>query len=121
MISLSRPVGEEVRLGLRRLVLAGAFSPGERLPDIGSLSVALAVNCNTIRRSCAALAEEGLLRQEGEGYTVSQSGLQRQAALERFDSAAQELLRLGVSPETLEELSAQAAARFSGTEEGGEA
>ncbi len=104
MISLARPVGEEVRLGLRRLLLTGAFSPGERLPDPGSLSVALGVNRYTVLGACTALAEEGLLRAEGEGYIAAPPDEPtRREVLGRFDGATRELLILGFSGGELKE------------------
>ena len=52
MISLNyrdaRPIYEQVRDGLRRLVITGALSPGDKLPSVRSMASTLAINPNTI-------------------------------------------------------------------------
>lgn len=110
MISLNyrdaRPIYEQVKDGLRRLVMTGALQPGEKLPSVRTLASSLAINPNTIQRAYEALEAEGYL------YTVAGKGsfaaprsdihdTRRAALLRQFDEAAAELLYLGT---TLEEL-----------------
>lgn len=58
-----RPIYEQVKDDLRRLVVTGAMQPGEKLPSVRELAVSLAINPNTIQRAYHEL--------ESEGYIVS--------------------------------------------------
>lgn len=110
MISLNyrdaRPIYEQVKDGLRRLVMTGALRPGEKLPSVRALASQLAINPNTIQRAYEALETEGYL------YTVSGKGsftsprsdikaMRREALFAQFDEAAAELLFLGAEPSEL--------------------
>jgi GntR family transcriptional regulator len=110
MISLnyrdSRPIYEQVKDGLRRLVMTGALRPGEKLPSVRALASQLAINPNTIQRAYEALEKEGYL------YTVSGKGsftsprsdikaVRREELLKQFDETAAELLFLGAEPSEL--------------------
>ena len=70
MISLnyrdSRPIYEQIKDGLRKLIITGAIAPDEKLPSVRSLASQLAINPNTIQRAYAEL--------ENEGYTYSVPG-----------------------------------------------
>ena len=98
----ARPIYEQVKDGLRRLVVTGAISPGDKLPSVRALASSLAINPNTIQRAYEALEGEGYL------YTVAGKGSfaaeqknvdegRRSELFSRFDAAAAELLFLGVS------------------------
>jgi GntR family transcriptional regulator of vanillate catabolism len=57
-------------LGLRELVFAGAFAPGERVPEIG-LAERFGVSRTPLRLALATLAHEGLLEPlPGGGFVV---------------------------------------------------
>ena len=43
----SRPIYEQVRDGLRRLMVTGVMQPGEQLPSVRSLAMELAINPKT--------------------------------------------------------------------------
>ena len=62
----ARPIYEQVRDGLRRLIVTGAIADGEKLPSVRALASQLAINPNTIARAYAEL--------EGEGYCCSVPG-----------------------------------------------
>lgn len=70
MISLnyrdSRPIYEQIKDGLRKLIVTGAMAPDERLPSVRSLATQLSINPNTIQRAYNEL--------EGEGYIYSVPG-----------------------------------------------
>lgn len=70
MISLnyrdSRPIYEQIKDGLRKLIISGAIEADEKLPSVRSLASQLAINPNTIQRAYAEL--------ENEGYTYSIPG-----------------------------------------------
>ncbi|MEG1579230.1 MAG: GntR family transcriptional regulator, partial [Oscillospiraceae bacterium] len=50
-----RPIYEQVRDGLRHLVVTGALSPGDKLPSVRSLASNLSINPNTIQRAYESL------------------------------------------------------------------
>lgn len=120
MISLNyrdaRPIYEQVRDGLRHLMVTGAIAEGEKLPSVRALAASLAINPNTIQRAYAALEQEGYLTAEpGRGaYAAKQTDgatLRREELLRQFDASARELLFLGMTP-------AELAARITGAETG---
>ena len=53
MISLnyrdSRPIYEQIKDGLRKLIVTGAMKPDEKLPSVRALAQQLSINPNTIR------------------------------------------------------------------------
>ena len=62
----ARPIYEQVKDGLRRLMVTGAIQEGEKLPSVRAMATALAINPNTIQRAYNEL--------EGEGYIYSVPG-----------------------------------------------
>lgn len=66
-----RPVYEQIVSGLRALLVAGEFAPGEQLPTVRQLAVDLGVHHNTVAESYRILAEEGWLDlRRGRGAMV---------------------------------------------------
>ncbi len=55
----ARPIYEQVRDGLRRLIVSGAVGDGEKLPSVRQLASQLAINPNTIQRAYNELEAEG--------------------------------------------------------------
>jgi GntR family transcriptional regulator len=103
-----RPIYEQIRDEIRKLVITGALKPGERIPSVRELAATLAINPNTIQRAYREL--------EGEGYIYSISGKgsfaaldnkalekRQESTLQNFDETVKELLFLGVGPEALQE------------------
>ena len=110
MISLNyrdaRPIYEQVRDGLRHLVVTGAIRPGDKLPSVRSLAASLAINPNTIQRAYESLEGEGYLRSvAGKGsFAAGQTDInerRKKELLKQFDAAAAELLFLGMTPKEL--------------------
>ena len=104
MISLnyrdSRPIYEQIRDGLRKLIVTGALSADEKLPSVRALAAQLAINPNTIQRAYNEL--------EGEGYIYSVPGKGSFAAanagaelLTQVRELLSELRYLGVSQQEL--------------------
>ena len=102
----ARPINEQVRDGLRQLLISQAIAPGEKLPSVRALAAKLAINPNTIQRAYEALEHEGYL------YTVAGKGTfaaprsevndnRREELISRFDEAASELLFLGMTVDQL--------------------
>ena len=104
----ARPIYEQVRDGLRRLMVTGAIQEGEKLPSVRSLASRLAINPNTIQRAYESLEAEGYLYSvTGKGsFAAPHTGVdqgRKEELLGRFDAVAAELLFLGVGGETLVE------------------
>ena len=57
----ARPIYEQVRDGLRRLMVTGVIQEGEKLPSVRTLASSLAINPNTIQRAYESLEAEGYL------------------------------------------------------------
>ena len=57
----ARPIYEQVRDGLRHLVVTGAISQGEAFPSVRAMAASLAINPNTIQRAYAELEAEGFI------------------------------------------------------------
>jgi GntR family transcriptional regulator len=74
------PVYVQLAEQIRLLVRRGALSPGDPLPTVRELAVALGINANTVTRVYRDLQQEGLLRLERGLGTFVQSQ-QREATL----------------------------------------
>lgn len=57
----SRPLYQQVKDSLRRMMLTGLLEPDEKLPSVRSLATQLAINPNTIQRAYAELEAEGYI------------------------------------------------------------
>ena len=69
----SRPIYEQVKDGLRRLMVTGVMAPGEKLPSVRALAAELAINPNTIQRAYAELEQEGfVVSVTGKGNFVAE-------------------------------------------------
>ena len=102
----ARPIYEQVKDGLRHLVVTGALQAGDKLPSVRALASTLAINPNTIQRAYEALEREGYLYTvAGKGSFAARQGdvnaERRERLLEQFDASAAELLFLGLSPDEL--------------------
>lgn len=110
MISINyrdpRPIYEQIKSGLRRLILTGAMGPEDRLPSVRDLSSQLAVNPNTVQRAYRDLEAEGYIcSMAGKGsFVAPDQRIDRGRAellLHQFDEAAAELKFMGYSDEEL--------------------
>lgn len=101
----ARPIYEQVKDGLRRLMVTGVIQEGEKLPSVRTMAGTLAINPNTIQRAYAALEDEGyLVTRPGVGaFAAAGTGEhpRQEALLKQFDATARELLFLGLTPEEL--------------------
>ena len=110
MISLnyrdSRPIYEQIRDGLRKLIVTGAMQPDEKLPSVRALAQQLSINPNTIQRAYNELESEGYIYSvPGKGsFASGDTGAEerrKQELLEQLRELAAELKYLGVSGEEL--------------------
>ena len=102
----SRPIYEQLKEGLRRLILTGSLPAGERLPSVRELAAQLSINPNTIQRAYRELEAEGYIcTVQGKGSFVAALSAvhdeRRKKLLLQFAATASELLRLGVDREEL--------------------
>ena len=102
----TRPIYEQVKDGLRRLMISGAIREGEKLPSVRSMASSLAINPNTIQRAYEALETEGYVYSiPGKGSFAAAcsevDNRRKESLLKQFDSVITELLFLGVPDETL--------------------
>ena len=119
MISLNyrdaRPIYEQVKEGLRHLMVTGGLQAGDKLPSVRSLATSLAINPKTIQR-----AYESLVAGKGS-FASPQTGVdpaRREALLIQFDASAAELLFLGMTAAELAQRLRQAGQSHPVREEG---
>ena len=110
MISLNyrdaRPIYEQIKDELKKLIVTGGLAAEERLPSVRTLATQLSINPNTIQRAYNEL--------EGEGYIFSVPGKgsfasgrigtdenRKRQLMEKIRELAAELRFLGVSTEEL--------------------
>ena len=98
----SRPIYEQVRDGLRRLMVTGVLASGDKLPSVRALAVDLAINPNTIQRAYAQLEAEGyIVSVSGKGTFVAeqqgQNHLRRAEVEEKLYPLREELRSLGMT------------------------
>ena len=106
----ARPIYEQVRDGLRRLIVSGAIADGEKLPSVRALASQLAINPNTIQRAYSELETEGYAASvPGKGSFAergerSQDDARRLALTETLRETLRELRTLGMTHEELEQI-----------------
>ena len=98
----SRPIYEQVKDGLRRLMVTGIMVQGEKLPSVRALAAELAINPNTIQRAYAELEQEGfVVSVTGKGRFVaegeSQTALRKAELTDKLIPVLSELRSLGMT------------------------
>lgn len=110
MISINyrdpRPIYEQVRDALRKLIVSGSLPSDQKLPSVRELASSLAINPNTIQRAYRELEQEGYIcTVPGKGsFACARTDVDEEcksALLHQFDETVGELLYLGVSPAVL--------------------
>lgn len=97
MISLdyrdSRPLYQQVKDNLRRMMLTGLLPPDEKLPSVRSLATQLAINPNTIQRAYSELEVEGYIYSvSGKGSFAAAEGGEQQRRIRELKTQAAPLL-----------------------------
>lgn len=105
----SRPIYEQIKDSIRRLVISGAMGMNEQLPSVRSLAVKLSINPNTIQRAYNELENEGYIYSiPGKGNFVSPDVRRDEERVkelkEKLIEILAELKYLGIQYEELEEL-----------------
>ena len=95
----SKPIYEQIKDGLRRLVVSGAVKKDEKLPSVRELATSLSINPNTIQKAYRELEQEGYIYTiAGKGSFAAQradvaSG-RNEELMKEFDEIVKELLYL---------------------------
>lgn len=111
----AKPIYEQVKDGIRHLVVTNAFAANDKLPSVRELASRLAINPNTIARAYQELEQEGYIYTvSGKGTFVSGSediqNHRTDELMESLDEIVQELAFLAVPKEELVERVEKAAA-----------
>lgn len=98
----ARPIYQQVKDGLRRLMVTGVLAAGEKLPSVRQLATELTINPNTIQRAYSELEAEGfVVTVSGRGTFVAegreQSLVRKEELMEKLRPMAQELRELGMT------------------------
>ena len=97
---------EQIKDGLRKLIVTGALRPDEKLPSVRAMATDLAINPNTIQRAYGELESEGYI------YSVPGKGsfaapvqapleIRRMELFQKLRELIVELRYLGVSDEEM--------------------
>ena len=106
----ARPIYEQVKDGLRHLIVSGAIADGEKLPSVRQLAAQLAINPNTIQRAYNELEAEGYAAPvAGKGsFAVRlerpEDDARRRELSRRLRETAAELRAMGVEQREIEAL-----------------
>ena len=92
----SRPIYEQVKDSLRRLMVTGVLAPGDKLPSVRSMASQLSINPNTIQRAYMQLEQEGLIYPvKGKGNFIADSQEVRKASIESYKRELKSLIQKG--------------------------
>lgn len=105
----ARPIYEQVRDGLRSMMVTGVLAAGDKLPSVRSLATELAINPNTIQRAYSELEAEGYIYSvAGKGSFAASGGDEQQRRIreltEQLTPVLEELKTLGYTQEALLQL-----------------
>lgn len=88
-----RPIYEQIKHGLRQMMLTGEIPAGGRLPSVRELAVQLAINPNTIQRAYRELEQEGsICSVPGKGSFAQDDASQHQVARMELFSQLEEIV-----------------------------
>ncbi|SDH74256.1 GntR family transcriptional regulator [Pseudobutyrivibrio sp. 49] len=95
----SKPIYEQIKDGLRRLVVSGAVRTDEKLPSVRELATSLSINPNTIQKAYRELEQEGYIYTiAGKGsYAAERADVatgRNEELMKEFDEIVKELLYL---------------------------
>lgn len=104
----AKPIYEQIKEGLRRLVITGVIATDEKLPSVRELASELSINPNTIQRAYRELEQEGYIYTiSGKGsFAAMQQDVNRrrnEELLQKFDEIVKELLYLKGTADQLKE------------------
>lgn len=102
----SRPIYEQIKDCIRKLIISGVMPPNEKLESVRSLAIKLSINPNTIQRAYNELENEGYVYSiPGKGSFVCPAVRQDEEKIvnlkAKLKEIASELKFMGVSYEEL--------------------
>lgn len=102
----ARPIYEQIKDGLKHLMIAGAIKKDEKLPSVRDLASQMSINPNTIQRAYRELEVEGYIYSvSGRGSFVSgMSEVDEKRKRELFDKLSgivKDIYLLGVNKEEI--------------------
>ena len=105
----SRPIYEQIKDGLRKLIVTGVIAPDEKLPSVRSLAMDLAINPNTIQRAYAELEHEGFIYSvPGKGsfacFHPDSAAVRKEELVGKMREILQELRYLNIPDDEIIEL-----------------
>ncbi len=105
-----RPMYVQIMDHVRQKIEVGDWTPGDQLPSIRELAIALKISVITVKRAYLELERDGVIEvQHGKGSFVAEKGSERPAATEmppmkalksHLDEAADSARRLGLTEDT---------------------
>ena len=104
----ARPLYEQIKESIRKMVISNAFLADEKLPSVREMASQLAVNPNAIERAYQELEQDGYVyRRKDEGTFVAKENrgneMRRRELMQKFDLVVRELSELSVSSNELAE------------------
>ncbi|WP_244835387.1 GntR family transcriptional regulator [Clostridium sp. BJN0001] len=90
----STPIYEQVKLGLKELILKGAIKSGEKIPSVRELAGMLVINPNTISKAYNELEREEIIETlRGKG-TFVRNNFKKEADFKKMDYIKSELKKI---------------------------
>ena len=69
---ISTPIYEQIKVGIKELILKGVLKSGEKLPSVRELSTLLTINPNTVSKAYIDLERENIVEViKGKGTFIS--------------------------------------------------
>lgn len=97
----SRPIYEQIKDGIRKLIVQGIMQNNEKLPSVRELATSLTINPNTIQRAYRELEAEGYVYTvKGKGCFVAgvpeENTARKKELLKEIADASEELKSMGI-------------------------
>ena len=102
----NKPIYEQIKDGLRKLVITNSLIANEKLPSVREMASKLAINPNTIQKAYRELEAEGYVYTvAGKGTFVAERkevlGVRNEELMKEFDEVVTELLFLATDGDSL--------------------
>lgn len=102
----SRPIYEQIKDGLRRMIVTSAMAQDEKLPSVRAMATQLSINPNTIQRAYRQLEMEGWIATvPGKGCFVcgcpAEDPQEELKCLNTLEETVQRLLAMGYTRQEL--------------------
>lgn len=102
----AKPIYEQIKDGLRKLVITNSLIANEKLPSVREMASKLAINPNTIQKAYRELEAEGhVYTVAGKGTFVAERkevlGVRNEELMKEFDEVVTELLFLAMDEDSL--------------------